>query len=158
VFRDEDRFAFALAALDRRDFSAAEAALSDLLARGSLPASERAFLFNKRGVAHMGSDKRERAREDFTAALEAVARYAPALTNLGNLLLEDGRLDAAIARYESAMAADPEYALAYLNASVAYKRAGRLADAVRALRRSQRLESRARVTSAVSSWRPARRR
>lgn len=158
MFRDEDRFAFALAALDRRDFSAAEEALSDLLARGSLAASERAFLFNKRGVAYMGSDKRERAREDFAAALEAVARYAPALTNLGNLLLEEGRLDAAIARYESAMEADPEYALAYLNASVAYKRGGRLADAVRALRRSQRIESRDRVASAVSSWRPARRR
>jgi lipoprotein NlpI len=154
VFRDESRFACALAALRRRDFSAAEAELSELLARDSLAAPECAFLLNKRGVARIGLELREPAREDFTAALEAVASYSPALTNLGNLLLEDGRLDAAIARYEGAIAADPEYAIAHLNLSVAYKRAGRLAEAVRALRRSQQLEARA---GAKSSWRRVRR-
>jgi lipoprotein NlpI len=152
VFRDEGRFACALEALDRCDFSAAEAAFSGLLAE-ELRADERAFLLNKRGVARIGLELRELARDDFTAALEALPAYAPALTNLGNLLLEAAEIDAAIARYESAIAADREYATAYLNLSVAYKRAGRFAEAVRALRRAQRLEGRAR-----SSWRPARRR
>jgi hypothetical protein len=39
--------------------------------------------------------------------------------------------------------------------SVAYKRAGRIADAVRSLRHGHRVEQRA---SAASSWRRARRR
>jgi lipoprotein NlpI len=151
VFRDEARFACALEALDRRDFARAEALLSQLLAQERLRAGERAFLLNKRGVARIGLTQRERAREDFTAALEAASTYAPALTNLGNLLLEEGEIDAAIAQYERAISADREYAIAYLNLGVAHKRAGRFAEAVRALREAQRLEGRA------SAW-PARRR
>jgi protein O-GlcNAc transferase len=156
VFRDESGFAFALAALEGRDFSGAEEALSALIERIE-EAPERAFLLNKRGVARIGLDRRELARDDFAAALEARPDYAPALTNLGNLLLEEGAVEAAIARYERAVARDPEYAIAYLNLSVAYKRAGRIADAVRALRHSQRLESRA-SASGASFWRRLRRR
>jgi lipoprotein NlpI len=107
VIRDEGRFAFALAALERRDFAGAEAAFSDLLAGDSHSPSQRAFLLNKRGVARIALERREAAREDFSAALVALSRYAPALTNLGNLLLEEGDVDGAIARYESAIAADP---------------------------------------------------
>ena len=70
-------------------------------------------------------------------------------------LLEEGQVDAAIASYERAIAGDREYANAYLNLGVAYKRAGRLAEAVRALRDAQRLEQRA---IAANSWRQARRR
>ena len=51
VFRDEGRFACALRALDRRDFSSADTALTELLAEQRLTGSERAFLLNKRGVA-----------------------------------------------------------------------------------------------------------
>jgi lipoprotein NlpI len=155
VFRDEARFASALRALDRRDFSSADAALSEWLAQGELTAGERAFLLNKRGVARIGLERAAPARADFAAALEARPDYAPALTNLGNLLLEEGEVDAAIARYESAIAADREYAIAYLNLGVAYKRAGRVAEGVRALRRAQRLE---RAASALRPWWPARRR
>jgi lipoprotein NlpI len=154
VFLDEGRFAFALGALERRDFSSAEQAFSELLARDMGGSKERAFLLNKRGVARIGLERRELARADFAAALDAVPGYAPALTNLGNLLLEQGDIDAAIARYEGAIAADHAYAVAYLNLGVAYKRAGRLADAVRALRAAQRLERR----SATSFWRSVRRR
>jgi lipoprotein NlpI len=157
VFRDDSRFACALNALDRGDFFGADREFSELLAGDLLSSTERAFLFNKRGVARVGLQRRDLAHPDFTAALEAAPGYAPALTNLGNLLLEDDEIDAAIERYESAIAADPEYAVAYLNVSVAYKRRGRIAEAVRALRRSQRLEARA-GASAASFWRPARRR
>ena len=156
MFLDEGRFACALAALDRRDFFDAEREFSDLLARDRLGSAERAFLLNKRGVARVGLQLRDLARADFSAALEVAPRYAPAMTNLGNLLIDEGKVDAAIERYESAVAADPEYAVAYLNLSVAYKRSGRLAEAVRALRRSQKIEGRR--PSAASFWRRARRR
>jgi lipoprotein NlpI len=155
VFRDERRFASALGALDRRDYSGAETAISELLEQEELRLEERAFLLNKRGVARIGLGERDLARADFMAALEVRSSYPPALTNLGNLLLEAGDLTAAIAQYQSAIAGDRDYAVAHLNLGVAYKRAGRIAEAVRSLRQAQRLERRA---SAESSWRPARRR
>lgn len=154
MFRDEPRFACALRALDRHDFERAVGAFDELLASEELAPGERAFLLNKRGVARIGLEEREPARADFDAALHLRPDYAPALTNLGNLLLEEGNVDMAIARYQSAIAADGDYAVAYLNLSVAYKRAGRIAEAVRALRRAQRLEQRA---NASRAWRPARR-
>ena len=104
---------------------------------------EAAFLLNKRGVARIGLKERDLAQADFEAALERVPRYAPALANLGNLLFEQGDVDGAIARYEAAIAADEEYAVAHHNLGVAYKRAGRMGEAVRSMRRAMRLEGRA---------------
>jgi lipoprotein NlpI len=157
VFQDDGRFTCALRALEQRDFFAADRGFSEALAGNRLSSAERAFALNKRGVARVGFGQRDLARADFSAALEAAPRFAPALANLGNLLLDADDVDAAIEHYESAIAADPDYAVAYLNLSVAYKRCGRIADAVRAMRRSQRIEARA-AASAASFWRPARRR
>jgi lipoprotein NlpI len=156
VFRDRDEFACALEALDRRDFARAQSELDSLLGRQSYSGTERAFLLNKRGVARIGLELRELARADFDAALEAQSQYAPALTNLGNLLLESGRLQDAIDHYERAIAGDPDYAIAHLNLGVAYKRAGRIAEGVRALRQAQRLEDRSRTTGR-RYYRPFRR-
>ncbi len=117
--------------------------------------AERAFLLNKRGVVRIGLERRELAERDFADALEAVAGYAPALTNLGNLLLEDGDADAAIALYRRAIASDGEYAIAHLNLGVALKRVGRFGEAVRALREAQRCEERSRA-NASTFWRRAR--
>lgn len=105
---------------------------------------QRAFYLNKRGIARVKLGRREDARADFESALECVGRYAPALTNIGNLLLEDGRVDDAITAYRDAIDADREYAVAYVNLGTAYKRAGRLAEAVRAMRAGLRLEGRKR--------------
>ncbi|HLY01262.1 MAG TPA: tetratricopeptide repeat protein [Candidatus Cybelea sp.] len=146
MFRDREEFACALEALDRRDFARAQNELDSLLERESPRGAERAFLLNKRGVARIGLALHDLARADFDAALEAQAHYAPALTNLGNLLLESGRLEDAIDHYQRAIASDGEYAIAYLNLGVAYKRAGRIAEAVRALRQAQRLEQRSGTT------------
>jgi tetratricopeptide (TPR) repeat protein len=86
--------------------------------------------------------ERDRALRDFSEALAAVPRFAPALTNIGNLLLEEGVFDEAIAHYEAAIRADETYALAHLNLSVAYRKTGRRAAAVRELRLAHRLEGR----------------
>lgn len=157
MFRDREDFACALQALDRRDFAVAEAEFGALLERAAGAGLERAFLLNKRGVARIGLEQLELAQADFKAALEAQARYAPALTNLGNLLLEGGRLSEAILHYEHAIASDGEYAIAYLNLGIAYKRAGRIAEGVRALRQAERLERGSRV-SVLRSFRQSRRR
>jgi tetratricopeptide (TPR) repeat protein len=128
----------ALAALDAGDYEWAEAAFTQLLAADAAP-GERAFLFNKRGVARIGLGRREQARSDFTSALACRPRYAPTLANLGNLLLEEARLDDAIAHYEAAIEADPSYAVAYVNLAAARKRTGQYAEAVRALRQAYRI-------------------
>lgn len=143
MFRNRPEFACALEALTRRDFARAFDELSALLAHDGWTAPERAFLLNKRGVAEIGLGRPEPAHADFLEALEMQNGYAPALTNLGNLLLESGRLEEAIAQYERAVASDGEYAVAYLNLGVAYKRAGRIGEGVQALRTAQRLEQRA---------------
>lgn len=155
MIRDEGAFACALSALDRGEFANADAEFSALLALDGLSAADRAFLVNKRGVARIGLERRELARADFEEALRVKASHAPALTNLGNLLLEEGDFEAAIERYRNAIDADPEYAVAHLNLSVAYKRTGRRAEAVRELRAAQRLEGRA--ASASRFWRRVRR-
>jgi len=132
----------ALDALEAGDYRQAEALISALL-EGAVSADDRAFLLNKRGVARIGLRLRDDACADFAAALECQANFAPALSNLGNLLLEEGRVDDAIVHYEAAIEADPEYARAYVNLAAAQKRAGRYDDAVRALRRGHRLEGQA---------------
>ncbi len=134
----------ALSALEAGDFAAAEPMLTREIEHASRP-QQRAFYLNKRGVARIKLGRREDARADFEGALECVAHYAPALTNIGNLLLEDGRVDDAITAYREAIDADREYAVAYVNLGSAYKRAGRLGDAVRAMRAGLRLEGRKRA-------------
>lgn len=105
---------------------------------------ERARILNKRGVALVALARTPQAREAFEAALAARPRFAPALVNLGNLLLEEGRTPEAIVFYERAVAADPEYAPAYLNFGIACKRSDRRAEAVRHFRTAARLEARGR--------------
>ncbi len=120
----------------------ADAQLTELLGAPDATPRERAFLTNKRGVARMALGRAEDARADFEAALAIDPTHAPAHVNLGNLALEAGDAAAAIVRYERAAVLDPDYAPAQFNLSVAYKRLGRHADAVRALRAAQRLEGR----------------
>lgn len=119
----------------------AERELTAVLASASTD-SERAMAINKRGIARIHQGRRAEALEDFTAALEFKPQFASALLNIGNLLLEDGELDEAIAHYESAVRSDDTYAIAHMNLSAAYKKAGRHAESVREFRRASRLEGR----------------
>ncbi|MDP9024498.1 MAG: tetratricopeptide repeat protein [Candidatus Eremiobacteraeota bacterium] len=132
----------ALQSLRSGDLEAAEAQFTALL-EGAASAADRAFFLNKRGAARARLGLRETAECDFRGALEAQPAYAPALVNLGNLALEGGKFDDAIARYTAAIASDERYALAFFNLSVAFKRQGKIAESVRALRTAQKLEGRA---------------
>ena len=134
----------ALRLFKSRDYAAAENAFTALLSDGAMTPADRAWCVNKRGVTRVHLKRRDEALTDFRAALEFVPRFPPALSNIGNLLLEDGRVEEALAQFEAAVAADPEYAVAYLNQGVALKRLGRLDESVRALRTAQRLEGRLR--------------
>jgi tetratricopeptide (TPR) repeat protein len=97
---------------------------------------------NKRGVASVALGRRDEALADFCAVLALDERYAPALVNVGNLLLEEGHVHDAIDYYQAALRADEKHAGAHRNLGIAYKRLGRHAESVRHLRSAMRLEIR----------------
>lgn len=132
-------YELALRALAQGEYADALRRLDALFNDETFTLRDRAAIANKRGVALVGLGRREEARRAFEQALELQPRFAPALVNLGNLLLEQGELDAAVAQYESAIVSDDRYAPAHHNLAVAYKRLGRTADSVRELRRAQKL-------------------
>jgi tetratricopeptide (TPR) repeat protein len=103
---------------------------------------ERALAHNKRALVALARGDRAAAQGALDEALRTFAGCVPAIVNSGNLLLEDGDIDAAIARFEAAIALDPDYPEAHHNLGVAYRRAGRRSDAVRELRRATGLERR----------------
>jgi len=139
-----DAFERGLAALDSGRH--AEAAREFETALGeSRDDSRRAEVHNKLGVALVALGRRDEALAGFCRALGLDERCAPALVNIGNLLLEEGHTADAIDYYEGAIAADERYHVAYGNLGVALKRLGRPADAVRALRSAARLEVRQRA-------------
>jgi len=104
--------------------------------------AERKAAHNKRGVTLVALGRRDAALADFCTALTLDERFAPALVNLGNLLLEDGHVRDAIDYYEAAIRADEKYAVAYRNLGIAHKRIGQRAESVRNLRTANRLEMR----------------
>lgn len=103
---------------------------------------ECAAALNKRGVTHIRRGERDDALADFIAALDLDPRYVPTITNVGNLLLEDGDFEEAIEHYQAALRLDDEYFVAHLNLAVAYRKTGKRAESVRHLRRANRLEGR----------------
>jgi tetratricopeptide (TPR) repeat protein len=133
------------AALERGRLGEAEAALDEALALAAAPV-EIARVRNKRAVVAIRRLDLERAVDELVLALEADARSAAAITTIGNLLLEGGAVEDAIAHYEYALLADDAYAPAYHNLGVALHRSGRRGEAVRMLRKATRLESRMKRT------------
>jgi tetratricopeptide (TPR) repeat protein len=132
-----------VAALDRQHFDEALDHFSAALAAAQTE-RERGGVHNKRALAFLQRGDRSAAVAALAQALEADDRCVPAIVNVGNLLLEDGIIDDAIAHYEAALRIDDTYAAAHLNAGIAYRRLGRRADAVRAFRRAHRLDARLR--------------
>ena len=133
---DRGEAALRRGALDEADACFAEA----LAAAGADPA--RALAHNKRALVAIARGDRIAAQAAVDTALALYAACVPAIVNAGNLLLEAGDIAGAIARFETAIALDPDYPEAHHNLGVAYKRAGRRSDAVRELRRATGLERR----------------
>jgi tetratricopeptide (TPR) repeat protein len=107
-------------------------------------------VLNERAVAAIRAGEREAAVAFLARALEADGQSPRTIVNLGNMLLEDGVLDDAIAHYEAALLLDERYAPAHHNLGVALRRRGDRAASVRHLRRATRLE--------ITAWATRRRR
>jgi tetratricopeptide (TPR) repeat protein len=125
--------------LERGRLDLAETAFHSALAAAPAPPAI-AAVRNKLAIVAIRRGEREAAVGELLLALEADPRAPAAITTVGNLLLEDGQLDDAIAHYEYALLVDQDYAPAYHNLGVAFHRAGRRREAVRMLRKATRLE------------------
>jgi tetratricopeptide (TPR) repeat protein len=128
-------------ALDRHRLDEALDHFRTALAAGPAPA-DLAAIRNKLGIVHARRGDHAAAAAEFVCVLELDPGFVPAITNVGNLLLETGALEEAVEHYEAALRLDDDYAVAHLNLGVAYKRLGRRGDAVREFRRANRLEHR----------------
>ena len=137
----QNAFERGIVALDAGRHAAAVLEFEAALAEAADDA-RRAATHNKRGVAYVGLGRRPEALEAFCAALDSDERCAPALVNIGNLLLEDGHAQDAIDYYEAAIRADETYPPAHRNLGIALKRLGRRSESVRALRLADRLAGR----------------
>ncbi|MFN2321863.1 MAG: tetratricopeptide repeat protein [Trueperaceae bacterium] len=124
------------AAVDQREPEAARAALERV--RSEYFAAERDA---QSGTVAVLERDPIAARAHLEAALERDPNHVRALTNRGNLKLEDGDVDGAIADYERAIKLDDGFANAHHNLGVAYRRKGQVGKSVAALRRAQRASS-----------------
>jgi tetratricopeptide (TPR) repeat protein len=128
-------------AVHRGDFGAAERCYAAAFAAAP-DEKARALVHNKRALLELARGDAAAADAALREALTIYPACVPALVNVANRLLEAGDLDAAIARYLTAIRLDPDFPEAHHNLGVAYKRAGRRSDAVRELRRATGLERR----------------
>lgn len=93
----------------------------------------------QRGTAHIFLGDAEAAKGAFSRALQSDAKHYRAQTNLGNVALEEGRIDDAIGLYEGALKLNEGFANAHHNLGVAYRRKGQINRSVNAIRRAQRV-------------------
>lgn len=80
------------------------------------------------------------AMHAYQQAIRADPRHADAHVNLGRLLHEDGRRDAAERHYRAALESDPRHEIALFNLGVALEDAGRIDEAIRVYRGALAIE------------------
>lgn len=84
------------------------------------------------------NDKRDAykvALQQYLNTLQQDADWPASNVNLGNLLLRQGKLDAAIAAYQRALSLDSNFAGAYVNLADVYRQQGREEEAEKQLRK-----------------------
>ncbi len=131
-----------LLALEQTRFKEAVAAFEEAAATAA--AAQRVRAHNKCGVALVRLERRDEAIGAFYGALSDDERYAPALCNVGGLLVEDGAPLDALDYFAAAERCDPALPAVYHGLAVALRALGRRAESVRALRTAARLDARRR--------------
>jgi tetratricopeptide (TPR) repeat protein len=121
-------------ALDKRD---PDQALTELERLTSTWFAAEASTLRGTAQAYLGESAA--AKASFEAAVAFDPKHYRALTNLGNVALEEGDVDGAIERYQAALAVNEEFSNAHHNLGVAYRRKGEVGKSVKHLRRAQRL-------------------
>lgn len=129
--------------LDQRESEQALAALAQLEGSWFLAEVEA-----QRGTAHIYEGRFDDARQSFDDALAIDPQHYRALTNLGNVALEEKRVDDAIDYYSRAIKINESFANAHHNLGVAYRRKGHLSKSVKSLKTAQRLTQRKEASDA----------
>lgn len=93
----------------------------------------------QRGTAKVYRNEPDAAAVHFGEALARDPKHYRALTNRGNLALEGGRVDDAIADYQHAIEINESFSNAHHNLGVAYRKKGDISRSVSSIRRAQRL-------------------
>lgn len=102
----------------------------------------------QRGTAHIYEGRFDEAKVSFEAALAVDPQHFRALTNLGNVALEEKRVDDAIDYYQRTIKLNDGFANAHHNLGVAYRRKGHLSKSVKSLKTAQRLAQRREASDA----------
>jgi Tfp pilus assembly protein PilF len=84
---------------------------------------ELGVVYGQRGLGQL-------AAEQYRQAVAIKPEYSEALNNLGNLLLQAGRVDEAIACFRKALQSEPRLATAYWNIGMGRLQQGRVDDAI----------------------------
>ncbi len=92
-----------------------------------------------RGTALIYHNDVTGAKAAFEKALAHDSQHYRAITNLGNLALESGKVDEAITRYEHALKLNETFANAHHNLAVAYRKKGQVSKSVSELKKAQRV-------------------
>ena len=124
-------------ALDRRK---PEEALKELT-NVTLPFLQ-AEVKTQRGTALIYMKDFEGANAEFREALTIDPKHYRALTNLGNIALEQNRIDEAIEYYERALKINGDFGNAHHNLGIAYRRKGQVGRSINSLKKAQRVDSR----------------
>ena len=120
-------------ALDRRN---PEEALKELT-NVTLPFLQ-AEVKTQRGTALIFMKNFAGADKEFREALALDPENYRALTNLGNMALEQNRIDEAIESYEKALKLNGDFGNAHHNLGIAYRRKGQVGKSVHSLKKAQR--------------------
>lgn len=95
---------------------------------------------NKLGVVYVAMQDIENAKECFKITLELNPDYAPAIVNIGNMQLESDDVHAALNYYQDAITKDSNYAMAYYNMAIAYKKLGDYSKYVNNIKKYKRCQ------------------
>jgi len=132
------RFADGIVAFERGEFHKAAALFTAAISEGDNVAAA----LSKRGVCRLKWGDRTEAERDLRQAVATDGRCLSAIVNLGNFMLEDGKLDEAQVHYDRALRIDETYSFAHYNLGVLYRKRGNLAASIRELRLASKYESR----------------
>ncbi len=96
----------------------------------------------QKGIAYIFLNEQQKAEVAFAKALKLDPDHYRALTNQGNLRLEQGNIDSAIATYQKALSINSSFSNALHNLGIAYRRQGKFSKSIRALRKAQTAKQR----------------
>lgn len=104
---------------------------------------DHAWAYSRIGAIMAQWEMLDQAEPALRQAIELDPKLASAHSNLGNILFARGDYQGALQKYKDAIAIDPENAVFYSNMHAAYKKLGKITDAVAALKRSHKIERQA---------------